>query len=65
LLWILRTLFYAAKPTYRIYTDSALRQLGQRLAETPGEGAAESCVRNCLSSIHGGFSQKGPAAGSP
>jgi hypothetical protein len=63
LLWILRTLFYAANFIYRIDSGSVLCWLGQRLAETPGEGAEESCVRSGLSSIGSGFPQKGAAAG--
>jgi hypothetical protein len=64
LLWILRTLFYAANSIYRIYGD-ALCEPGQRLTETSGEGAEESCVRNGLSSIGNGFSQEGAATGRP
>jgi hypothetical protein len=65
LLWILRALFYAANSIYRIYSGSALCEPSQRLAETSGEGATESCVRNRLSSIGDGFPQKGAAIDSP
>jgi hypothetical protein len=64
LLWILRTLLYAAYLNYRFRAGSALRELGQRRAETSGEGAAESCVRNGFSSIGNSFPQKSAPAGS-